>query len=681
MLATTGCFSENDLSRPYFPSFFHFARRRDQMSYTIVGVIGHIDHGKTSLVGVLTGVDTDTHPEEKLRGITIDLGFASFSVDPSEVSPAGSTDSSDNYEFALIDAPGHQKYIGNLLAGVSGIDIGLLVVACDQGIQEQTLEHAAILQTLGVKKLIAAISRIDLSDEATRLELSEELEVFLADFGFDNVPTIPFSSVTGEGIDRLKAQLCQFARTSDRPTTSFFRMPIDRVFSVPGRGCVVAGTLWSGKVAVGDNVEVAGSGQSVRVRELEVHGQSVDESTSGHRTAMNVTGVSAAELSRGDELVAEGTNRPVSRMIVEVTTFREAAEIKCPATVQFHTATTACSATVMGVRKLAPAKPTIAVIDTEHPIIATYGQQFLLRSPYPVGSIGGGKILAPIESEISVKRHLVAFGKQLAGADRSSRLAAWVDWLGELDVDPVRFELQIGIPRSECRSVVTLLVESGDVLMPVEGRLVSRGAIDRIRRYVMKVLTKQAEETDDAWGVEASVIQKVKSTGTPPVVKWVLDQLVSEKKLVRLNKMLAVASEENLLSKKQRARMDQIVQLYDGARTPPTIKEVAESLQTKVDSIASLIRFATQQRLLIDVGGGFLLSTEMFTQLCRELQELFDEQQEQSVAEIRDRWQVTRKHAIPFLEYCDRVGVTTRKDNSRFAGPKLQELLLEEAVE
>ena len=176
------------------------------MSYTIVGVIGHIDHGKTSLVGVLTGVDTDTHPEEKLRGITIDLGFASFSQ--------------GDYEFALIDAPGHQKYIGNLLAGVSAVDVGLLVVACDQGIQEQTLEHAAILQTLGVKKLIVAISRIDLSDEATKLELSEELEVFLADYGFVDVPTIPLSSVTGEGIDSLKSQLCEFARTTDRSTTS-----------------------------------------------------------------------------------------------------------------------------------------------------------------------------------------------------------------------------------------------------------------------------------------------------------------------------------------------------------------------------------------------------------------------------------------------------------------------------
>ncbi len=172
------------------------------MSYTIVGVIGHIDHGKTSLVAALTGVDTDTHPEEKRRGITIDLGFAAF------------TDG--DHRYALIDAPGHQKYIGNLLAGVSGIDVGLLVVACDQGIQAQTLEHAAILQSLGVSKLIVAISRIDLSDEATRMELSEELDVFLADFGFVDIPKVMVSSVTGEGLDDLKSLLREHSRTADR---------------------------------------------------------------------------------------------------------------------------------------------------------------------------------------------------------------------------------------------------------------------------------------------------------------------------------------------------------------------------------------------------------------------------------------------------------------------------------
>ena len=173
-----------------------------RMNYTIVGVIGHIDHGKTSLVAALSGVDTDTHPEEKRRGITIDLGFASY-IDQDD-------------QFALIDAPGHQKYIGNLLAGVSAVDIGLLVVAADQGIQAQTLEHAAILQSLGVKTLVVAMSRVDLVDQTTRDQLAEELDFFLAEFGFHDIPQIQLSIVTGEGLESLKEKLRELARTNQR---------------------------------------------------------------------------------------------------------------------------------------------------------------------------------------------------------------------------------------------------------------------------------------------------------------------------------------------------------------------------------------------------------------------------------------------------------------------------------
>ncbi|MCP4508479.1 MAG: GTP-binding protein, partial [Fuerstiella sp.] len=175
------------------------------MSYSIVGVIGHIDHGKTSLVAALTGVDTDTHPEEKRRGITIDLGFASFTE--------------GDHQFALIDAPGHQKYVGNLLAGVSGIDIGLLVVACDQGIQEQTLEHASILQMLGVRRLMVALSRIDLATSEAQAELREDLELFMDDFGFTDVPMVPVSPVKNLGIDELKTQLCDFADSLEERST------------------------------------------------------------------------------------------------------------------------------------------------------------------------------------------------------------------------------------------------------------------------------------------------------------------------------------------------------------------------------------------------------------------------------------------------------------------------------
>lgn len=209
----------------------------------------------------------------------------------------------------------------------------------------------------------------------------------------------------------------------------------------------------------------------------------------------------------------------------------------------------------------------------------------------------------------------------------------------------------------------------------------SNRAIDRIRGYVLKLLTHQAETTEDAWLAEQAVMGRAESTGSAEVIGWVISELIAEGALVRVNHMVATASEKTVLSKKQRARMDQLLKMYRDARTPPTIKEAAQELETTIDSVASLIRFATQQRVLIDLGNGFFIADEMFRVLCRELRELFDAAPEQSVAGIRDHWQITRKHAIPLLEHCDRTGVTIRQGDIRVAGTNLDAMLSEQTIE
>ncbi len=643
------------------------------MSYTIVGVIGHIDHGKTSLVRALTGTDTDTHPEEKRRGITIDLGFASLR--------------DGDREFAFIDAPGHQKYIGNLLAGVSAVDVGLLVVACDQGIQEQTLEHASILQMLGVSKLIVAVSRIDLASADALAELTEELEVFLADFGFRDFPVIPLSSVTGEGMDDLRESLRQAARTTLRNADGFFRMPIDRVFSVPGRGCVVAGTIWSGTVRVGDTVEwrTAGHGANasamVRVRELEVHGASVTESQVGRRTAMNITGIETNAVRRGDELLVPGVFPTSRHLIAQVRTFADAPKLRCPATVQLHTATTADAAKISGVKRLEPGQQTVVFVETAHPVVASFGQKLLLRLPYPIGSFGGGRVLAVPDISIRQKRRVLQAAARLADDDGAERLAAWVDLQNEVSVDADAFELQLGIPRERCDDIVKRVLAAGHVASPVTGLLISQDALGRIRSRVLSLLARQAETSPNAWCVEASLIQQLRLLGSEGTVRWVMRQLQDENLIVRLGSLLALPTGDNALSKRQRSRLDQIVEMFRGNRASPTTKEIAAKLEISTDAVASLIRFAVEQKIVIDVGGGFQISADTFRELCGELRLLFDEQPERSVAEIRDCWQVTRKHAIPFLEYCDRIGVTERSGDYRMAGPHLNQFVTEHPVE
>lgn len=631
------------------------------MSYTIVGVIGHIDHGKTSLVAALTGVDTDTHPEEKRRGITIDLGFASFTE--------------GEHQFALIDAPGHQKYIGNLLAGVSGIDVGLLVVACDQGIQAQTLEHASILQMLGVKRLVVALSRIDLATEETQAELREELELFLDDFGFSDVPMFPISSVNKIGLDELKAQLCEFADAIETPTVgSYFRMPVDRVFSMPGRGCVIAGTVWSGSVSVGDNLELAESGELVRIREVEVHGEAVAMSKIGYRTALNVTGVSANEVKRGDELIQPEVFRKSCHLLVELLTFRDAPEVKCPATVQLHVAAAACSARITGVRRLQPSQSSVVVVETETPVVATFGQKCLFRLPYPVGTIGGANVLAVLGDETKRTRKLIELGEKIAMSDAVERLVSWTEFLNEVEPTAEWMALQLGISSATAQMTIDRGVESGQLLkLPKTPRLVSLSAVERIKRHLIELLNAHAEETQDAWVVEESAIQQSKSFGSQELIRWCVKLLVDDGGIVRLGRVIAVASDKNSLSKKQQGRMEKIVGEFSGNRSPPTLKDISGKLQLPIDTVTSLTRFAVQTGMLLDTGKGLLLSAEVFAEFCGELQELFAENPERPVADIRDRWQVTRKHAIPFLEYCDKVQATSRRENVRIAGVALDQ--------
>lgn len=625
------------------------------MSYTIIGVIGHIDHGKTSLVAALTGVDTDSHPEEKRRGITIDLGFATF------------THGSD--QFALIDAPGHQKYIGNLLAGVSAVDVGLLVVACDQGIQAQTLEHAAILQSLGVSKLIVAMSRIDLVDESTQLELAEELELFLAEFGFEDIPRVPLSSVTGEGLDDLRTLLSEMARTTERAATGHFRMPIDRVFTVEGRGCVAAGSPWSGVLEVGDQLQIARTGQLVRVREIEVHGSDATQSRIGVRTALNLAGVSATELARGDELVSKDTHSPASRILVELKMFVDAGEIKCPTTIQFHTATSATAARIFGPRSIPAGGSEVVIVDLKQPVVATPDQACLFRRPYPVGSFAGGRILGSVQPAAKQTTRLLKLGAQLRGGSAADRITAWIEFLGECPVDSLELRAQLDLDPKQLQAAITSCIESGALLNSADGKiLTSPSLLERLSKFILKVLAHQAESMDDAWLDERSVIQRATPIAATETTHTVLTQLIKDKKVVRVNRMIAVPSEQTVLSKKQLNRMNQLLSLYQDERKPPTLKEAAAALESPSDTVASLIRFATQQRILIDLGHGFFISQQSFDVLCSELRELFIESPERSVAEIRDHWGITRKHAIPLLEFCDKSAITVRNGDARIQG-------------
>ncbi len=645
-------------------------RLPDGRWYTVVGVTGHIDHGKTTLVRALTGVDTDQHPEEKRRGITMDLGFAALE--------------DDQHVFAMVDAPGHQRYIANLLAGVSAVDVGLLVVAADQGIQAQTLEHTSVLKTLGVPQLLVVISRIDLVPPDRILELTEELEVFLVDCGFTDFPVIPVSSATGQGLDALRDALRRAATTTarvdspqDRHRTDPLRMPIDRVLHVPGRGLVVAGSIWSGSISVGDPVQLVGQEDVLRVREIEVHGREVESSHAGLRTALNVVGRSGKAPRRGDELVSPGAYPPTQRLLVRMSTFSDAPRLNRSLQMLMHTATTAVEVHVRASQPLEPGRHYDVIVESDRPIVATWQQACLFRLPHPVGCCSGGHVLAWLPPHIQVKRKdLLKAAPGLGAADAANRLAQWVHLAATLDPAEPWFRTWSRAAVPDWKSTVDQVLHTGRVV-EIGGLLVSTRALERIQSQVLRILDQHAKQHADAWLLIDSLHRRMEPYGRPEIVDRAIARLLEEQKIVRLNQMVALASEKTLLSKKQRARMEQLLQQYEAARMPPTAKELAAQLGISIDGVHTLVRHAVEQGLLIDLKQGFFIGQAVFRQLCRELHQRYQEQSELTVAEIRDLWGVTRKHAIPLLEYCDRTGITRRQGDARVPGERLQGLMLD----
>ncbi|GIW96975.1 MAG: selenocysteine-specific translation elongation factor [Pirellulaceae bacterium] len=634
----------------------------DGRRYRIVGVTGHIDHGKTRLVGALTGVDTDRHPEEKQRGITIDLGFAALEE--------------DDQVLAFVDAPGHQRYVSNLLAGVSGVDIGLLVVAADQGIQAQTLEHTAILHSLGVPRLVVAMTRIDLATDEQIEALREELEVFLVDWGFERFPVIAVSSHTGAGLDALKRTLCDLEENTaaDRVETRQrpFRMPIDRVLHVPGRGLVVAGCVWEGKVAVGDHVGIAGERTPLRVRSIEVHGQDQPQSFAGLRTAINLVGDVPREVVRGDELIAAEGHLLSPRLLVELNVFPGRPAIKPGVRLLMHTGTGAQEVEVQAPRTIASGERGPALIIASRPLVATWGQPLLLRLPHPIGCFAGGRVLASLPPTHRWKRRqLWEAAERLAGtAAPADRLASWVEMAGYVALDDAYFlqwaRSAVGDPASW-----KAFQASMPTIVWLPNHLASQSWLQGLAQRVSQALGRHRQRQADSW-MHLDALQRHLAAEAPAeIVQYVVQIMTDQQRLARVENMIAEVVPENALSKKQRAQLEKLLVAFRDNRMPPTLNELAQHLATTVDQTKALVRYAIDQGFLVDVGKGFLIGRSVLNVLCYELQELLNERQQVMVAEVRDRWQLTRKHTIPLLEYFDRQGITRREGDFRKAGPNM----------
>jgi len=643
------------------------------MKSIIVGTAGHIDHGKTALVKALTGIDADRLEEEKRRGITIDLGFAHMDLAGADGEPLS---------VSFVDVPGHERFVRNMLAGVGGIDLVLLVIAADESIKPQTREHFDILQLLGVQRGITVLTKSDAVDAETldvvRLEVEEFLRgTFLDtpksdDPNFDNPDLdtpksiVAVSSLTGAGLDDLKrAMVAAAAEVQPRDSHALARLPIDRVFTMKGFGTVVTGTLVAGTIHREEELEVFPSGRRVRVRGVQVHGQTAATAVAGQRTALNLAGASTEDLSRGMTLAPVDTFATTRRVDVQLRLLSSAPRpLKSRTRVHFHSNTMETVAEIMlhGVKQLAPGAEAFARLKLPEAALLLPGDRFIIRQFSPVVTIGGGVVLDPAPVP-RVPRHDV-FLKILAAGDPEPMLKARIARRGHGGISVPRLIAETGWTRSSVETRLAQAVKEGRVLR-IADLFVDAPAMVRLQQLVVSSVEGFHRKNSLVGGIPREALrEQVKASAE--VFKAVLDLLIREKKievagdLVRLPGHGVVMKDEEAESKKK------IEDAFAGAGLKvPALHEVLAGLKVDKARAQKIVTLLLRDKVLVKVSDELVFHRAALEELRRLVAAQKAKSPKMDVAAFKELTGVSRKYAIPLLEYLDREHVTRRVGDAR----------------
>lgn len=629
----------------------------------ILGTAGHIDHGKTSLVKALTGIDCDRLPEEKARGITIDIGFAILNL--------------GDYRLGIVDVPGHERFVKNMLAGATGIDLAVLVIAADDSVMPQTREHLEILKLLGLRRGLIALTKCDLVDETTRevaeLEIRELVQgSFLAD-----APIVRTSAHTGEGIDELKqriAGLCQ--QVEGRTSLETFRMAIDRSFIVQGHGTVVTGSVTSGTVKVGDEVEWLPRGERVRVRSLQNHDQAVEEVHRGMRAAINLAGVHHEDVIRGQEIATPGYLVPSRVLTIRLHCLKDVKRpIKHRSPVRFHLGTSELlgSVSLLDCDAIEPGAWGLAQVFLEEPATATWGQPFVVRESSATQTLGGGQVLQPVARKVR-RRHLEMLERieRLWTGDAEQR-AVTVAWFGGFGgftaADLVR---GANLAPDQAEPMIATLRERGDLIELAIGQarkvLLHGDMVKELEDRLLQALARLHEQFPLMSGHDRQRVQsQLDYIGDDALVHATVERLIRRKLVVGDLRRIARADFKPKLSGNQRKLKDKIVAVHLESRfQPPEPATFAPQAGGNAASLKDLFEVCVAEGFLVPIAEGIYLHADVEAEMRRAVTDRLNTGGPGlTVAEIRDLLGTTRKFAVPLCEYLDRAGVTRREGDLR----------------
>jgi selenocysteine-specific elongation factor len=655
-----GAGSQTRLGRGGAPSP-HAPAILSQMKSVIVGTAGHIDHGKTALVKALTGIDADRLEEEKRRGITIDIGFAHFELP----APDGS-----RIRLGFVDVPGHERFVRNMLAGVGGIDLVLLVIAADEGIKPQTREHFDICRLLAIRRGITVLTKSDAVDaetlEVVRLEVEDYVRGSFLDTTLDPAqsPMVAVSSLTGAGLDELKSALARVAsEVATKNSAALARLPVDRVFTMKGFGTVVTGTLVAGTIHKEEELEVFPAGKRVRVRGVQVHGSSAEAAVAGQRTALNLAGLSTEDLARGMTLATADTFRSTSRVDALLSLLPSAKPFKDGARVHFHayTTETIAEARLYGTKQLKPGDEAYAQLRFAEPMLLLPGDRFIVRQFSPVVTIGGGIVLdaSPATRKQRVE-DAAAFLKTMREGSPEQVLAARVARRGAigLRLDDVPGEMNIRREEASRLAAAAGLVWCNPVL-------VASAAYAEAKADALQAVKKFHDANPLVAGMSKEELRDRVNLG-PEVFYSVLGKLTEEKKLEVAGELVHLPG-RGVVMKDEEAESKKIIEqaFASAGLKVPSLKEVLAGL--KVDKVRAqkIVTLLLRDKVLIKISEELVFHQSALMDLRRKIAAFKSHAPTIDVAHFKDMTGVSRKYAIPLLEYLDRERVTRRVGDER----------------
>ncbi len=633
-------------------------RENKPMKQVILGTAGHIDHGKTSLIRALTGIDTDRLKEEKLRGITIELGFAHMEM------PGGE-------RLGIVDVPGHEKFVKHMVAGATGIDLVALVIAADEGIMPQTREHMEICELLRVKKGLVVLTKIDLVDDADWLEMvREDIEAYLKGTFLDGCEIIAVSAVTGEGLDDLKKSLVRlFSEVEAKSSEGSFRLPVDRVFTMRGFGTVITGTSISGRLQIGDPVVIYPNGLKSKVRGLQVHGNDVQEVLPGQRTAVNLQGMERALIERGDVLASAGALIPSHMIDVELELLRSAPRpLKHRAKIRFHTGTAEHLATIILLdrEELKPGENTFVQVRLDKPTGVLRGDRFVLRSYSPVRTIGGGTVLNPLPRKHKgpAKREAAKALERLFKSPEPDIILWHLQDAGWAGLAEAELRIRTNVAQKLLEKTLQQFTSTRKVVLydKENRRLIHPDALEEMKSAIITILAGYHGRFPLKPGMSKEEIPALLSKPVEgKVYNFVLRQLVESGQIAQEMEWVRLTTHKVALTRDEET-IRQIIEkafLQSGLQ-PPFFRDIASGLPGTPKQHQEVLDWMLAKGIIVKTKDDIYFHTASMSELQNRLVGWLKEHGEMTTPQFKEMTGASRKYTIPLLEYFDAQKVTIR---------------------